>query len=73
MRSDIDLHPAARYIRCFLDGVELKGCVMADEENGCAEVLLDDEHGHRRPRSEGTRMVFGKVELRPIERPRHGR
>lgn len=62
MHSEIGVTPYAKYYMPYLDGVELKHCRMADEELGCAEVYVLDEKGRR---TLETRMVFGKIELRP--------
>lgn len=69
MRTEIGVHPWAKYFQPYLDGVELEDCTMADEEMGCAEVFADVKEvrpGVRQRLSSSRRMVFGKIELRPI-------
>lgn len=64
MRSEIGVHPWAKWFIPYLNGEELRHCRMADEELGCAEVYQVDERGHRRPEW-GMRRLFGEVKLVP--------
>jgi hypothetical protein len=66
MRSEIGVHPWAKWFMPYLNGEELRHCRMADEELGCAEVYVTYESGGRTFRKLETRMVFGTVELKPM-------
>lgn len=69
MRTEIGVQPWAYHFEAYLYGEKLEMCIVADEEQGCAEVYADWETtstGAHRLLSHRTRMVFGEIEDRPM-------
>lgn len=69
MRSEIGVIPWSKYFIPYLNGEKLDHCRMADEELGCAEVYHVHADGKTRldPKKHGTRMLWGDVEIRPMD------
>ena len=53
----------------FLNGKELKNCIIADDEKGKAEVYKKDENGNYLIEGDkvATEIVYGKIEIRKMK------
>lgn len=72
MRVDSEDRMAAALYEVFIDGEKREDCLMADDEQGVAEVMVFGADGkptvnHDLPRGVETKMVWGQVELRPTD------
>jgi hypothetical protein len=72
MRVDSEDRMAAALYEVFIDGEKREDCLMADDEQGVAEVMVFDGDGKpivnlALPRGVETKMVWGTVELRPTD------